>query len=120
MPVSINNTQIVFNDSTTQSTSATFNSTDFGGVGSYALLINTANSNTPAGGTQAGSTLRINYSNNLGTPPAGGHYNATGNFYNGGGTAQSGTWRKMSQQLSYSVDVYGAGYYYTNLYVRIS
>lgn len=120
MPVTIRNTDILFNNGTTQSTAAVAASTDLGGVGSYALLLNASNSNPAQGATQAGSDLRISYGNNLSTMPGGGWYNPGGGNYNGGGTAASGTWRKLSQFVSFSTDTEGGRYWYTNLYVRIS
>lgn len=77
--------------------------TDFGAIGSYGILSNAANSDISSGATVAGSNLRYNYSMNQntndyrlpGNPFRG--MNSTDNnaSYPGGGTALSGTWRRM-------------------------
>jgi hypothetical protein len=146
MPVTVGGTSITFNDSTVQSTAATITSTDFGGVGSYAILMMAANTNLGIGATIAGSSLRYNpsystsgtnfalFTNN---PLVGGAYisgengyyvqnglrvaNSSG--YNGGGTALSGTWRKVSPGSTYIVQAgqYGSTWHWADsLYVRIS
>jgi chemotaxis protein histidine kinase CheA len=109
--------------------------TDFGAVGTYAILMNAANSDLAQGATRAGSELRSNYScNTISTsaltglitnnPLAGRSNSAANGGYPGGGTAMSGTWRKVSNGPVYgqSTDPYGAVFrvYWTGLFVRIS
>jgi hypothetical protein len=130
MPVTVRNADILFNDGTTQTTAAGAIPTDFGAVGTYAVLQMAANTNLATGGTIAGSSLRFNYTPNNATPPAGTNFapfvgfqtnNSSG--YNGGGTAVSGTWRKMSTGLTHRSfnDGYGTIWFWqAALYVRIS
>jgi hypothetical protein len=89
MPTTLRNTDILFNDSTTQSTAAVVNTTtvlnatagaSVGSVGTYAFLYDQnlgAGSNRNAGSTVAGSALR--YTNAEGTTSG----------------TPSGTWRLM-------------------------
>ncbi len=116
MAVTVRGTDILFNDGTTQSTAATADSRDFGGVGSYAILMNAVNSDLAVGGTISGSSLRYNYS---GGGTFGGHTTSNAS-YSGGGSSVGGTWRKMSSGASYAIDSYGSRSYYPHLYVRIS
>lgn len=125
MPVTVRGTDILFNDGTTQSTAAAV-STAFDGVGSYAILMMAANTNLATGGTIAGSSLRYDSSQsqdlkNTGTPFYALYRNAAGNStYTFGGSAVSGTWRKMSPGSTYFVDGYGIVWRGFALYVRIS
>ena len=120
MPVTLRNTDILFNNGTTQNTAAVAASTDFGGIGSYALLLNAANSNYGIGTAVAGSTLRYNYAVSGAIPPAGSWINSSSS-YNAGGTSVAGTWRRMSSGFStYTVDGDGFATWYSSLYVRIS
>jgi hypothetical protein len=131
MPVTVRNTDILFNDGTTQTTAAGAIPTDFGAVGTYAVLQMAANTNLATGGTIAGSSLRFNYTPNNTTSPAGANFAPFVGFqthfgnsnYNGGGTAVSGTWRKMSTGTTHrsSNDGYGTNFFWhAALYVRIS
>jgi len=127
MPVTIRNTDILFNNGTTQSTAATPVSTDFGAVGTYAVLMNAASSDLATGGTRAGSDLRIDPALNSTSGLLSVYYwnrYAANTTYNGGGSAVSGTWRKMSPTSIYRAapDGYGGTdrYYGFALYVRIS
>jgi hypothetical protein len=121
MPVTVRGTDILFNNGTTQSTAAVSPSTDFGGVGSYAVLMNASNSNVAQGNTIAGSSLRHSCTTGSFTKIQLRENNST---YNGGGTALAGTWRKMSDGPTY-LSSYINGYvteyrWYSHLYVRIS
>lgn len=119
-------------------------STNFGDIGTYAVLINVSTTNLAVNGTIAGSSLRHSWT--------GGQYPITQNIngylpwawistyseferkwisasstYGGGGTALSGTWRKLSSGLTYHGENFSTGYgwqmYYfwsPALYVRIS
>jgi hypothetical protein len=123
MPVTVRNTDILFNNGTTQSTAATPDSTDFGGVGSYAVLMMAADNNLAVGGTIAGSSLRVNAQINQSITLTSNPFPNTsvGGSYAGGGTAVSGTWRKMSGGSVFVFDSqYGLRYYANALYVRIS
>lgn len=125
MPVTVRGGDILFNDGTTQSTAAAV-STAFDGVGSYAILMMAANTNLATGGTIAGSSLRYDSSQSqaLGTgnsPFYVLYRNSAGSStYTFGGTAVSGTWRKMSPGATYFTDAYGIPYRGFALYVRIS
>lgn len=127
MPVTIRNTDILFNNGTTQSTAATPVSTDFGAVGTYAVLLNATESDLAVNGTRAGSQLRIDPALNSGSWLANqsfmGARLAANTTYDGGGSAPSGTWRKMSQGQIYRAQPDGYGgtnrYYGWGLYVRI-
>lgn len=115
-----NNTTFLRGDSTW--TAVTQPSTAFDGVGSYAILMNAANSDLAVGGTIAGSSLRYGYA---GSGSIGGATRQQVNIstYNGGGSAVSGTWRKMNSGSSYFVTTECTNTLYhfvTHLYVRIS
>lgn len=128
MPITVGGTTITFNDGTIQSTAggspttaqvltATAGAT-FGAVGTYAALMNTANSNISAGSTIAGSSLRYD----TGTGGLGNSAGSSSNNYNtsgAGGTALSGTWRKMSHGSLY---IPSCGFYQwsTGVFLRIS
>lgn len=79
----------------------TMPSTDFGGVGSYAVLVRPINNNLGTGGTEAGSNLRHSWTPNTTTLSgvlavfAGGRLRDNNATYDGGGTALSGTWRRV-------------------------
>lgn len=129
MGVTVGGTSITFNDATVQTTAATAVSTAFGAVGTYAALMNAANSNVAIGGTVAGSSLRYDYtasgaatfySNAL----QGVRARINNSNYDGGGTAVSGTWRRMSSGNIYASITdpcnYTTYYWSVALYVRIS
>jgi hypothetical protein len=133
MPTTLRNGDILFNNGTTQDSAAATisSSTALDGIGSYAVLTIAVNTNLAMGSTIAGSSLRYNnpLNNNLNVPPPTNNpfvrtYTRSGtgyNSYNGGGSAVSGTWRKMSQGDVYFNDTYnGSAYWGTALYVRIS
>lgn len=114
----------------------TLPSTDFGGVGSYAMLIRGTNgptNNAAAGGTVNGSDLRYNWSGySSGSTLAGMPYyqrsegtQSAARTYNGGGSQVSGTWRKMDNGWTFTEsynanDVLYIGTWWPRLYVRIS
>lgn len=90
----------------------------FGAVGTYAYLMNATSSTLSDGSTRAGSGLRYNESVAGGTVSR-----ETVNTYNGGGTAPSGTWRKMGGGVIWKSAVIGEGthyFWYSALYLRIS
>jgi hypothetical protein len=104
--------------------------TDFQAIGSYAVLMNVVNSSLSLGSTIAGSSLRYNAVNSASVTsqaPARfvGRTNTVDNAtYNGGGTACSGTWRKMCNSTTYAQYGYKSGstardWTYA-LYIRIS
>jgi hypothetical protein len=99
-------------------------------VGSYAVLMSSQRSNIAENATVAGSVLRKNASSTHIVNPS---VNPTVIYaplrrnkgtYNGGGTALSGTWRKMDASPSYTTapDGYSAPFdqYGYALYLRIS
>lgn len=129
MAVTVSGTSITFNDGTVQTTAATGASTDFGSVGSYAVLMMAANTNLSTGSTIAGSSLRYNatanqsQSSNATVPFTAIRFRSNSSSFDGGGTALAGTWRKMSTGATFIVFP-GCGVtdyqWYQALYVRIS
>lgn len=128
MPVTVRGTDILFNDGSTQSTAAVA-STTFGAVGSYAVLLNAVNSDLAVGGTIAGSSLRHSVNMNTSVSSAPVNLNPFDRLYRNtagsatfsfGGTAVSGTWRKMSSGPTYLVDENGIANWGWALYVRVS
>jgi hypothetical protein len=130
-------TQSAGNNSTALATTAfvkafvdTVISTDLGGIGSYAVLQNASTSNTSIGGTVSGSNLRYDYSvssNSVypGVPFAGSYSQTGSSVYAGGGTALTGTWRKMSSGPTFETFQLNPGdpttyTFIPALYVRIS
>jgi hypothetical protein len=120
MPVTVRNTDILFNDGTTQSTAAGAIPTAFGAVGTYAVLYNSTTSAIGYNTTVAGSILRQNSAGSsfvtIGNPPQ---------SPNLGGTAPAGTWRSMSHANGRLITSgpYGeiTNYiFYSALFVRIS
>jgi hypothetical protein len=104
--------------------------TNFDAIGSCAILLSAQTSDTAVGGTIAGSSLRYSITTGIqGSGPGGtglgyfGYVN-TSNSYGGGGTAVTGTWRKMYGMANYAVASIGCGafqyYFYSALWVRIS
>ena len=128
MPVTVRNTDILFNDGTTQNTAAGAIPTNFDQVGTYAHLLQTTNSNLSPGATIAGSSLRHSFSqtntNQSAVTQRPFRIGLTSTpSYNGGGTALSGTWRKMSSEVTFSSQnhTYGTDFFWGSaLYVRIS
>ena len=104
--------------------------TTFDSIGSCAILVSAQTSDTAVGGTIAGSSLRYSITTGIqGAGPGGsglgyfGYINGSSNSYGGGGTAVSGTWRKMYGMPNWtSVAVCGGTnyYFYSALWVRIS
>ena len=103
-------------------------STTFDSIGSYGILVSAQTSDTAVGGTIAGSSLRYNLST-VNTSSGGGglgyfgFINGVGNTYGGGGTAVSGTWRKMYGGPNWATvpTCPGDNYYFVSaLWVRIS
>ena len=99
--------------------------TDLDAIGSYGIFIVATNTNVGLNATIAGSNLRYNPTYNALVDTNIG-YNlylpcrrrglAT---YDGGGTALSGTWRKMDSGVTYNTD--GSQFFWQNaLFVRIS
>jgi hypothetical protein len=129
MAITVSGTSITFNDATVQSTAASAPSTAFGAIGTYAVLMNAVNSNLANGATIAGSSLRYDNAvlytgfNIYNSPFVAAYSRYNTNSYGGGGTAPSGTWRKVSTGPTYlatsscCVPVYIWG---NALYVRIS
>ena len=101
--------------------------TTFDSIGSCAILVSAQTSDTAVGGTIAGSSLRysLSTSNGNGGPNGIGFfgYISGSNSYGGGGTAVSGTWRKMSGGPNYAVIVGCTDtfyYFMASLWVRVS
>jgi len=101
--------------------------TNFDGIGSCAILVSAQTSDTAVGGTIAGSSLRYNLSTTNGNGAPGGlgffGYISNSNSYGGGGTAVSGTWRKMYGMPNWNAVAVCAGtnyYFYSALWMRIS
>ena len=127
-----NSSTFLRGDRTWQSIPAPVIPTDFGAVGTYAILMMAANNNLAINGTIAGSSLRhspsVNQSGSLGQGGSVQLYLAARRRpdnanYDGGGTALSGTWRKMDNSLVYLTRSEGyqqAYYWLCALYVRIS
>ena len=98
----------------------------FGAVGTYAFLMNATNSNLSDNGTRGGSGLRYNQSTGAAEGVQRSSLNDGGaaSTYNGGGSAPSGTWRKMGSGTVYSVETGSQGENIYNwrpaLYLRIS
>jgi hypothetical protein len=157
MPSSLNGTGVTFNDATTlqsgnipaanlgsgtadsstflrgdktwQTIPAPVIPTDFGAVGTYAILMVAVNTNPGVNTTIAGSSLRSDYSANANSGennavfPQLRRRNFNNNTYDGGGTAQSGTWRKMDNGTTFynSGDFpYVSASWKPALFVRIS
>jgi hypothetical protein len=127
MPVSINNTQIVFNDATTQTTAGitsavtslngqtgAITNTDAGVIGSYfAGGLASAGATSNRNSTYAGSSLRLhNTSGGYVTFTSFGNANALSPSY-------AGTWRAMGNSKN-SSDCGGEWTIVPNLFVRIS
>ena len=142
---------VKFGDGTTQTTAVVL-PTSYGAVGTYAILMNASNVSVDTGGTVSGSNLRYNYTpggyTSIATSwgPAfyaenecvsvglinsySGTYFINGirtrlnnSGYDGGGTALSGTWRKVSNGITYRAGGFypGTGYSWAAaLYLRIS
>ena len=107
--------------------------TNLDSIGSYAVLYNATNSDLGINGTRAGSGLRYNASGSYTTSAFQGTFYKstfatnvfTGNstWADAGGTALSGTWRKLSTESVYGGGPYGKGTAYKfsqALWVRIS
>lgn len=130
MPVTVSGTSITFNDATVQTTAASAASTAFGGIGSYALLANAANADVATGGTVAGSSLRYDYGapNSIASSSQSPYQTAFvyegGGSYSAGGSAVSGTWRKVSTgnvyRTYFNACVGTVRIYHVALFVRIS
>jgi hypothetical protein len=131
MAITVGGTAITFNDGTTQSTAAGSFPTTIGAVGSYLVMLYVPGSNLALDATTAGSNLRYNYtaSTPVSSIPLGqvliasnpmALVMAAGSSYTAGGTAPSGTWRKMTQGATYFSDSYGNSYRAPALYLRIS
>jgi hypothetical protein len=102
--------------------------TDAGSIGSIGIFQNATNSDLAYSSTRAGSDLRYNYTTNSGGGTADSpFYNLFQNYnnssYTGGGTALSGTWRKLSSGKVWLTqtscgDVQRV--WYQALYIRVS
>jgi hypothetical protein len=93
------------------------------------VLLNAANNALRAAdSTVAGSSLRYNPTSGITagqTPFSIIHYQVNNSAYGGGGTALSGTWRKMGFGNVYVVNTDSCSgqtfyYWYSGLYVRIA
>jgi hypothetical protein len=118
MPVTVRNTDILFNDGTTQSTAAGAIPTAFGAVGTYVVAFRAVAADVAAGATVAGSELRHSASVN-----GFNGFNAGSGPYPAGGSSLSGTWRKMGGGRTYFVEgtLYGNIFIWgQSLWVRIS
>jgi hypothetical protein len=99
--------------------------TTFDSIGSCAILVSAQTSDTAVGGTIAGSSLRYSLStinHNRGTLSFG-YINGVSNSYGGGGTAVSGTWRKMAGGENWTTVATCPGdnyYFIATLWMRIS
>ena len=120
---------ITFGDATSQTTAATaaglvtttnvLNATagaSLGAVGTYAAAVYTAGTNIAAGATTAGSNLRYDPISGAGIAAA----SQTTGVYSGGGTAFSGTWRRMGGGKVYSALCCSVNLYSSGLFLRIS
>jgi hypothetical protein len=128
-----NGNVLTSNGTTWTSAAAPTASTALDGIGSYAVLMMGVNTNLAIGSTIAGSSLRYNFTPNAaqsilgsfanGAPFFGRRIQSNNSTYGGGGTALSGTWRKMSSGVTFA-SVSGCGStdygWWEALYVRIS
>lgn len=101
--------------------------TGLGDIGGVAVLIIATNTNLAVGATVAGSDLRYGWTSNISGTFLGGVFpdfntnrNRFSGAYDGGGTALSGTWRKLSSGTTYVNDPCFGNFWYSALYVRIS
>lgn len=141
MPTTLRNTDILFNDGTTQSTAATGVPSSFSAVGSIMWLVNWSTSNLFPGNTVAGSALLYVTGGTKsstqfileGSPPGGTSWSPT-NTMNGVRTGNvgayqpsntstlSGTWRVLSATVSRSSSYDGSynmtGITYANFLVQ--
>lgn len=130
MAVTVGGTSITFNDGTTQTTAAggapttaqvlsAYGGASFGAVGTYAVLsVTSTSAYVNSNGTASGSILR--YDTNTGYGIAGGTGTSYSTSYTAfGGTAPSGTWKKMGGASVgyYDGDVY---LFATALWLRIA
>jgi hypothetical protein len=123
-----NGNVLTSNGTTWTSAAAPTASTAFDGIGSYAILMMGVNTNLATGSTIAGSSLRYNFTSNTAnssrdSPFLGRREQSNNSTYGGGGTALSGTWRKMSSGVTYSATAECGSTTYNwreALYVRIS
>jgi hypothetical protein len=96
--------------------------TNAGDIGSVGAFIVATNTNTAYGSTIAGSSLRYNATYNNGVALGSSRQNGS-NSYNGGGTALSGTWRKVNDGGTYGTSGGGCCIlynWYVALYIRVS
>jgi hypothetical protein len=96
--------------------------TNAGDIGSVGIFINSGNADLAYGSTIAGSTLRHSPNFNNGVAIGSSRQNGS-NSYNGGGTALSGTWRKLSSGAFYGTSGGGCCIqynWYTALFIRVS
>jgi hypothetical protein len=117
MPTTVRNTDILFNDGTTQGTAATagglvttanvLNATagaSVGAVGTYAFLVSTTGVVTNPGVTKAGSGLRYSNTTNVAYPS----------------TTPTGTWRCMGYDSSAVCGCTGITFVRATVWLRIS
>ena len=139
----LTSTGITFSDATSQATSpvitlngqkGTVVTTDLGAIGSTMAALVATNGNVAINGTIAGSSLRYSYTLTSGSSVGdqentqwgalNGNRNQLGNgSYGGGGSALSGTWRRMDTGIIYSQRATCCGTLYfwgVGLFVRIS
>ena len=115
MPVTVRGTDILFNDSSTQSTAAVVNTTAVlnatagaavGAVGTYAFMGSGSQPTYTPGATAPGSNLRFSgistasyqyaYASNAGSPIPAGTWRCMGNFVAGGPTLGSSIFLRIS------------------------
>jgi hypothetical protein len=123
MPVTVRGTDILFNDGTTQSTAAVVNTTavlnatagaSVGAVGTYALLGESSQTTTQAGGTRPGSALAYMGFAKASPWPS----TSASQVFGSASTTVSGTWRCMGYSLPYSNCF--ANFFPATLWLRIS
>jgi hypothetical protein len=105
--------QVVSTTPTTDQVLTATAAATFGAVGTYAWLANAANATLNSGSTIAGSSLRTNTTMNGGQGVGGSSYGA-------GGTAVSGTWRKVSGTRIWTDNGCSTFSWYPGLFLRIS
>jgi len=101
--------------------------TNAGEIGSVGVFQNSGSADLAYSSTIAGSSLRYNDTTNSGSARAGSPFaslnSTTNSGYTGGGTALSGTWRKVSTGPIYDSQVLCGDtirYFMRGLYIRVS
>jgi len=101
--------------------------TNVGDIGSIGVFMNSANADLAYGATIAGSTLRYDETTNssapMGASPFYFFYQVNNANYGGGGTALTGTWRKLNTGSIFTSTTCGSDTtrsYMRALYIRVS